>query len=244
MAVLTGFAQRSLLYVLLAHLGAVSLVWNLLACVLHPFVPARPGTAVGRAVIAHVYRFFWATAQVLGMMRIDVAALEAIGAEAGGLIVAANHPTMLDALVLVSRLPRGACIMKGELMRNVFLGAGARLARYIRNDSPLEMIRRAVDCVREGGHLVMFPEGTRTVQRPLNGFRPGITLIAQLAQVPIQTVIIETDSLYLRKGWPIWRAPAFPIEIRVRLGERFAPEPDHQALLARLERYFRRELGT
>ena len=69
----------------------------------------------------------------------------------------------------------------------------------------------------------MFPEGTRTVTRPLNRFRPGITLIAKLAQAPIQTVFIETDSPYLGKGWPIWRAPPLPIVFRVRLGQRFAP---------------------
>jgi hypothetical protein len=61
--------------------------------------------------------------------------------------------------------------------------------------------------------------------------------------VPIQAVIIETDTPYLRKGWPIWRVPAFPIRIRVRLGERFAPEGDHPALLEKLERYFVRELA-
>ena len=30
-------------------------------------------------------------------------------------------------------------------MRNLFLGAGARLARYIRNDSPRSMMRCAVE---------------------------------------------------------------------------------------------------
>ena len=38
-------------------------------------------------------------------------------------------------MLVVARLPRGVCVMKAELLRNVFLGAGARLARYIRNDS-------------------------------------------------------------------------------------------------------------
>ncbi|MDQ6680566.1 MAG: 1-acyl-sn-glycerol-3-phosphate acyltransferase, partial [Pseudomonadota bacterium] len=226
MAALTGFAQRGLLYLLLAELGAMSLAWNLVAWVLRFVVPRQPGVAVGRAAIARAYRFFWASAQACGMMRIDASALDALDEDPSGLIIAANHPTMLDALVIVSRLPRGVCIMKAELMHNVFLGAGARLARYIRNDSPHGLVRGAVDCLRDGGQLVMFPEGTRTAARLLNPFRPGVTLIAQKAQVPIQTVIIETDSPYLRKGWPIWRAPAFPIVIRARLGDRFAPQAD------------------
>ncbi len=117
---------------------------------------------------------------------------------------------MLDALLIVAFVPRGVCIMKAALMNNVFLGAGARLARYIRNDTALGMVRGAVTCLREGGQLVVFPEGTRTVQAPINPFMPGVTLIAHLAQTPIQTVLIETDSPYLRKGWPIWRLPRFP----------------------------------
>lgn len=243
MAILTSFAQRALLYLLLAQLGVISLTWNLVAWLLHPIVPKRRGTAVGRAVIAKGYRYVWVTAEACGMMRIDASALDPLRFEPGGLIIAANHPTMLDALVLVARLPRGVCIMKADLMRNVFVGAGARLARYICDDSPRRMVRGAVACLRESGQLVMFPEGTRTVERPINRFRPGIALIARRAQVPIQAVIIETDTPYLRKGWPIWRVPAFPIRIRVRLGERFAPEGDHPALLEKLERYFVRELA-
>jgi 1-acyl-sn-glycerol-3-phosphate acyltransferase len=243
LAILTSFAQRALLYLLLAQLGVISLTWNLVAWLLHPIVPKRRGTAVGRAVIAKGYRYVWVTAEACGMMRIDASALDPLRFEPGGLIIAANHPTMLDALVLVARLPRGVCIMKADLMRNVFVGAGARLARYICDDSPRRMVRGAVACLRESGQLVMFPEGTRTVERPINRFRPGIALIARRAQVPIQAVIIETDTPYLRKGWPIWRVPAFPIRIRVRLGERFAPEGDHPALLEKLERYFVRELA-
>ena len=44
------------------------------------------------------------------------------------------------------------------------------------------MVRDAVACLKEGGQLVLFPEGTRTVRPPINPFKPGITLIAQLAQ--------------------------------------------------------------
>ena len=80
------------------------------------------------------------------------------------------------------------------------------------------------------------------MRRPINPFRPGLTLIAHLADVPIQTVFIETDSPYLGKGWPIWRKPPMPVVFRLRLGQRFAPQADHAALLHRLERYFIEEL--
>jgi 1-acyl-sn-glycerol-3-phosphate acyltransferase len=220
------------------------LAWNLVSPLVQAVLGRERGSRVGRPAISRIFRTFWSSAAAAGMMRVDSSELDALRDESGGLIVAANHPTMLDAMILVARLPRGVCVMKAELMRNVFLGAGARLARYIRNDSPRSMIRDAAQSLREGGQLVLFPEGTRTVEEPVNRFRPGITRIAQLAQVPIQTVIIETDSPYLRKGWPLLRVPPVPIVIRARLGERFMPDADHRATLARLETYFAAELRS
>lgn len=229
------------LYVLLMLLGVVSLAWNMVAMLLYPVLPAETGRALGRWVIARAYRTFWAVASFCGMMRIDATCLDALRDERG-LIFVANHPTMLDALLLVARLPRSACIMKADLMRNVFLGAGARLARYIRNDSARTMIRLAVEDLRTGGQLVIFPEGTRTVTPPLNTFRPGVTLIAKLAQAPIQTVFIDTDSPYLAKGWPLWRVPPMPIVFTLRLGQRFSPSQDSDALLRQIEQYFRHSM--
>ena len=241
MRIARRFVQTALFYVLLFHLGAMSLTWNLVAMLLYPLLSRAHGTVVGRAAISSVYRGFWTCAQWLGLMRIDYAELDALSRD-GGLIIAANHPSMLDALLVVARVPRGICIMRTSLMRNPFLGAGARLARYIRNEPPRGMIRSAVANLKDGGQLVLFPEGTRTVTQPINPFRPGITLMALLADVPIQTVVIESESPYLSKGWPIWRAPQFPVVFRARLGRRFAPEADHHGLLKRIENYFVQEL--
>ena len=241
MRLLRRLFQTVLFYVLLFHLGAMSLTWNLVCLLLYPLLSRQQGLVVGRAAISSVYRSFWTCAQWVGLMRIDYTALDVLSQDAG-LIIAANHPSLLDALLIIARVPRGICIMRANLMRNPFLGAGARLARYVLNDPPRRMIRSCVANLKEGGQLVLFPEGTRTVRAPTNRFRPGITLLAHLAQVPIQTVILETDSPYLGKGWPIWRMPEFPVVIRARLGQRFAPEADHKGLLARLEAYFAEEL--
>jgi len=232
------------LLLVLCWLGVLSLAWNLVAVVLHPLLPEARGRTVGQSGVSWVYRIFWASARLSGLLRIDNAALAALRDEPGGLIIAANHPSLLDALIIIARVPRTVCIMKASLMDNVFLGAGSRLARYIANNSPRHMIRGAVERLKAGDHLVLFPEGTRSPSpTAIHPLLPGITLMAQRAQVPIQTVLIETDSPYASKGWPLWRLPPLPVVFRVRLGERFAPDTDHEALRQRLQAYFTKELA-
>ena len=237
-----GLRHRLLFVAVIVQLGAMSLGWNLIAPLLSLVLPKSTSGRLGRSAVSFIYRCCWTTAQRFGLMRIDAGELDALRDEPGGLIVAANHPTMLDALVVVARLPRGVCVMKAKLLRNAFLGAGARLAQYIRNDVGRGMVRDAVATLQEGNQLVLFPEGTRTVGATVNAFRPGIALIAQLAKAPIQTVLIESDSPYLAKGWPLLRVPPVPVRIRLRLGRRFEPEADHRAQLRRIEIYFAEEL--
>jgi 1-acyl-sn-glycerol-3-phosphate acyltransferase len=203
-------------------LGLMSMTWNLVALLLYPLLPRDVGLRVGRKMISWGYGLFWRIARCSGMLRLDASALDVLRDERG-LVVVANHPSLLDAVMLVARLPRSACIMKASLSRNPLLGPGARLARYIRNDSTYGMVHCAVQDLRAGGQLVLFPEGTRTVRVPINKFQSSFTLIAKRAQVPIQTVFIDTQSPYLGKGWPLWRLPPLPIVFSVRLGERFAP---------------------
>jgi 1-acyl-sn-glycerol-3-phosphate acyltransferase len=226
-----------------ACLGAISVVWNLLAVLLYPIMPAEPATRLGRAVISWVYGAFWSAGEKLGLLVWDARAVDVLRDEPG-LIIVSNHPTVLDALMIVSRLPKSACLMKSSLMFNPLLGPGARLARYIRNDTPVGTVRQSVRDLKRGGQLVLFPEGTRTVTHPLNPFRPGITLIAKLARAPIQTVFIDTDTPYMSKGWPIWKLPPIPMRFGFRLGRRFDPSADEQALLEELAIYMASEVRT
>lgn len=230
-------------FLLLALLGAMSLGWNALALLFRPVLPARFARRIGRTAISDVYRGFWACARWSGLMRMDAESLDVLRTVPGGMLIAANHPSMLDAMMIVARLPRSACVMKGALRRNPFLGPGAVLAGYVANDATRTMIRDSVARLQEGCQLVVFPEGTRSPSpRRIHPFSRSIALIAHRAAVPIQAVVIETDSPYLAKGWPVWKIPPFPIVFRARLGERFDAAGDPEALSARMEDYFRREL--
>ncbi len=231
------------LYTSLTLLGLICLSWSAFAMPLYYILPRRIGTAVGRRGIMCGFRLY---AWSLSLTRTYLLDLCDIDSLKGGppLILAPNHPCLIDALLILTRHPNIVCVMKSALMRNVFLGAGSRLARYVPNDSSRQMIKESVAHLQEGGVLLLFPEGTRTTRAPINALVGSVGLIAKHAQVPVQTLIIDTDSPFLSKGWPLFRRPALPIIYRVRLGKRFDPPSDTQAFTAELDRYYRHELES
>lgn len=222
-------------------LGVCGLAWSLLALPLRALLPVHRARPLGRQLIAGGLRFYLGALQATGAFRFELSALDGLRG-AGPLILAPNHPSLLDAVMLLSRAPQAACVLKAPLLDSVFFGASARLAGYIGNDSPIDMVRRSVAELRRGGQLLLFPEGTRTTRAPLNPFRGAISLIARQAGVPVQTIFIEADSAFLGKGWPLLRRPALPVSYRVRLGRRFDPPRDLHAFMSELEQYCAREM--
>lgn len=229
------------LYLGLGFLGLICLLWLPFALALHLVLPRGVGRRLGRRVICFGFALYLGWLERIGACRFDVAALDELRA-AGPLVLAPNHPCLLDAVMVISRLPDVACIMKAALMNNPFLGAAARLAGYIRNEPPLAMVLAAVDDLGRGSQLLIFPEGTRSVHDPINPCLPSAAIIAGRAGVPLQTLLIETDSAYLAKGWPLFRRPAMPIRYRVRLGRRFEPRRDFEGLTRDVEHYLAAEL--
>lgn len=227
----------------LGGLALVCLAWLPFALVLHPLLPRRRGQALGRLVIMLGFRGYLAFLSLFCACRFDLSALDSLR-RAGPLVVVANHPSLLDAVMLLSRLPNAVCVMKAALMDNILLGAAARLARYIRNDAPLEMILLAREELRHGAQLVIFPEGSRTTHFPVDAFTGSAALIASRSAMPVQTVFIDFNSPYLGKAWPLFRKPELPLRFAARLGRRFDPPADVAAFTRELEDYFRATLPS
>jgi 1-acyl-sn-glycerol-3-phosphate acyltransferase len=224
-------------YVGLALLASISLLWSIFALPMNIIFPIKLRKSTGRWAISMGFRLYLRALSALGACHFDISALDTLSDESP-MVIAPNHPSLLDAVMILSRMPRLACIMKAELVDNPFFGAGARLACYIRNDAIRHMLHLAVEELRSGSHLLLFPEGTRSHPLPIGTIRGSIALIAKQAHVPIQTILITADSPFLGKGWPFFRKPAMPIHYRIEIGRRFDPPTDVRRTIAELEAYF------
>lgn len=222
----------------LGALALLCLAWLPFAMLLQPLLPARWGRPVGRRAIMAAFRCYLRFLEIFCACRFDLTALDALRGDEPLLIVG-NHPSLLDVVLVVSRLPNVACVMKASLMKNLLLGAAARLARYIPNDAPLAMVHRARDELRAGAQLLIFPEGSRTRRFPFDACTPGAALIAARAKVPVQALLLDFSSPYLGKAWPLFRPPELPLRVSVRVGRRFPPPVDVAAFTRELDDYFR-----
>jgi 1-acyl-sn-glycerol-3-phosphate acyltransferase len=221
----------------LSEFVLLSLFWSLLASLLHLVLPQEAGSRVGRFGIMLTCRLFLATLTLSGRFHFDLRALDALRHE-DAMLIAPNHPSLWDAVMIASRLPDMGCVMKASILNNLLLGGGARLSRYISNDSIRSMISLSLDGLRSGKHLLLFPEGTRTVMPPIGRVTGAIGVIACRARVPVQAVLVATNSRYLSKGWPAWRKPDMPLSYSVRLGRRFDAPTNSAAFIGELQQYF------
>ncbi|HVS78202.1 MAG TPA: lysophospholipid acyltransferase family protein [Steroidobacteraceae bacterium] len=229
-------------YAVLALLAVMAIGWTILALLVFGPLPRRWRRAGTRYTMMGGFRLFSRALTLTRAYELDLTAIDALR---GGppVILAPNHPGSIDAILLLSRHPDLACILKPALLNNFFLGAGARLAGFIRSDPPLRMIKEAVAELERGAVVLLFPEGTRTTRQPVGPLTGSVAVIARRAQVPIQMALIETDSPYLGKGWPLLKVPSLPIRYRVRLGRRLEPPRDTASCLAALEREYAEQLA-
>lgn len=148
-----------------------------------------------------------------------------------GTVYIANHPTLIDATVILARLPDAVCIFKPSLMRNPAIGPAAVMAGYVRGDTGLDLIRAAAVKVAAGQSLLVFPEGTRTAPGTCLGkMKPGFALIADRARAPVRLLVVRASPDLCTRGRPLWPAPSvLPGFLEVSLDRAWPYEPGRSA---------------
>ena len=179
-----------------------------------------------------------------GIIEVEFSGFEDAGSWHGS-VIAPNHPSILDAVLLCTRLPGLDCVMNSRLLADPVMSGAARLCDFSRNDTPLSMVRETRDRLAAGRNVLIFPEGTRTSNRPVGPFRHGFALAAARVGAPVRTVLIECDSDYFGRDFRFFRPAPCPIRYRLTASRVFHPsrDEDPRASSAEIEEFFRATLG-
>jgi 1-acyl-sn-glycerol-3-phosphate acyltransferase len=113
-----------------------------------------------RQAIWLTFRAIVGVMHALRVIRVDITGLERL--ERRGLLILANHPSLIDVVLLMAFVKQADCIIKRGVWRNPFTHATVRAADYIRNDSGPELVEKCIASLESGSNLIIFPEGTRT----------------------------------------------------------------------------------
>ena len=142
-------------------------------------------------------------------------------------ILMSNHVSNLDPPILLPAIPvRISVLLKKELMKIPILGPAMRLAKFVpvergsRRETAQAMAAAAAAALKAGLPIVVFPEGTRTLDGRLSRFKKGPFFLAQQTGAPIVPVAISGTEKMLKKG-SAWVTPGVA---RVQLLKVIEPE--------------------
>lgn len=180
--------------------------------------PMKPSVKqdIAQGLIHHTFQLFVSLMQNVGVLDLTLIGHERV--RSGNHIVVANHPTLIDIVILISVMRRAACVIKEEVWRNPFMYAAVSAAGYIRNGDPQRVLNDCVNSVMEGNSLIVFPEGTRTVPGKDMKIRRGAANIAIRAHKNLTPVVIRCQPWALTKDKKWYEIPR---ESKVRITVRF-----------------------
>lgn len=137
-------------------------------------------------------------------------------------IFAANHQSIYDIPIIFASLPRQLRIVaKASLGRFPFLGWHLRRSGHMlvdRERPGAAVLKRMSRLVRHGDSLIVFPEGSRSVDGQVGRFKGGMFLLAIDAQLPVVPVTIHDSRHVMKKG----RLTVYPGDVTLTLHEPMA----------------------
>jgi len=206
-------------------------------------------TSTARAVVRLAFRGFVELMRALGVLSYELKGLHKLGR--GGLLIIANHPTLIDTVFLMAFVKNADCIVKNGLLHNPFTRGPVRAAGYISNSGGPELVSDCVASLAAGGNLIVFPEGTRTPACGTLAFKRGAANVAVRGRRDLTPVVIRCTPPTLRKGDKWWQVPARRVCLSIEVKDDIAVAPfveaaPNEALAARrlteyLQDYFSKE---
>lgn len=195
-----------------AAIGAVISVLIVPACWLFVRNPVHRAQAVRRFVYQLMSNYV-RSMRALRLIDLEISGLDA--APAPGSLIVANHPSLIDALILLGHVKGAVVVAKRSLQVNFFTAGGIRGADYVVNADPRSLIEECRARIAAGESLILFPECTRTADDGVIRLQRGAAHIAVRARCPVIPVTIEFSEPLLTKNSRWWLAPKVRPSVRV-----------------------------
>lgn len=198
--------------------------------------------------IRNSFRFFLGGLRLFGVMDFCFVGDEKFKQDAGCLVVA-NHPSLLDYVILASRMPRCDCIVKKALLQNPFLRGVIKAAGYLVNAGSETLLLACEARLQAGGTLLIFPEGTRSLPGQEMTLQRGAANIAVRAGCDVRIVHISCQPPMLTKQGKWYQIPRVKPQFIITVADKvnvidFMDDHDLSPALAarRLTQHLRTEL--
>ena len=150
-----------------------------------------------RLRVLHLYSCFWASfyTYIFPYWRVTIRNRERLRSDTAYVVVS-NHQSMLDILVLFRLYRHFKWVSKSTIFRTPFIGWNMTLNRYIaiRRGDPNDAARMMAACgdaLESGSSILIFPEGTRSLDGELREFRHGAFTLALRHHVPILPIVLD-----------------------------------------------------
>jgi 1-acyl-sn-glycerol-3-phosphate acyltransferase len=208
--------------------GAVVLAGTMLPAL--RLMPRPPADADQRAqrLVHLAFRLFEWWMAALGLIRVTRIGMDRLAAARPAVIVA-NHPTLIDVVLLIASLPQADCVVKRAAWRNRFLRGVVAGAGYIPNDEGRLLVDACAERLRAGRSVLIFPEGTRSADGRLGRFRRGAAHIALASGRDLVPVVITCAPPTLMKGQKWHDVPKRTAELVLAVQAPMSPEPYRRA---------------
>lgn len=174
--------------------------------------PARRAHRI-RSVFYEMMRTYVGSMQALRLIDIEISGLDHVPAP--GSLIVANHPSLIDALILLGHVRGAIVVAKRSLQVNPFTSGIIRGADYVVNADALALIDECRARIEAGESLVLFPECTRTADDGVIRLQRGAAHIAVRSRCSVIPVTIEFSEPLLTKKSRWWLAPKVRPKVRV-----------------------------
>lgn len=167
---------------------------------------------LARHIIHRTFLFFIHFGKVLGIWTWETKDIEQL--QRPGLLILANHLTLVDVVFLFAFIPNASAVVKASLTKNPFTWGALKAAGYIINNEGEGLIDDCITEIQVGASLIIFPEGTRTPPGQRPKLKRGAMAIALKGAISPSLVHIDCAPLSLTKNTKWWDVPNQPMHFK------------------------------